>query len=854
MSVPPLDTPPDAPGSLSADSVDTTSIGLTWEAATDDDGVASYEVLRGSSVVGTSTTTSYIDRSLTPNTAYTYSVRAVDTAGHRGPPSDVLNVTTATPDLPPGAPGQLSAVATSPRTSTLTWDLANDDHGVVAYEVLRDGNVIASLTGDSYDDSGLAADTTYSYAVRAVDTAGQTGPLVSAVLTTPVLDNPPSAPDELETTATPAANRVSLSWETATDDFGIASYEVLRDGVVIADVPDGLSYVDETVQPQTSYTYAVRAVDTKGQRGPLCEELVVHTPLLVVPDTTAPTAPPTLDGVSTSPTTVELSWTASTDAVGVAQYLVRRDGSVVGIVADPSTSYVDTGLAAGSRHTYTVVAVDSAGNVSGASPQVSVRTQVIDSPPTAAGKPVASGITPSSVDLSWTAASDDLGVLSYEVLRDGALQTTTSGTTWTDTGLSETTTYVYTVRAVDAADQRGPSSTPTTVTTTAIDRPPTAPGTPTLHVLSATSVAVAWAAAGDDVGVATYDVLRDGVIAATVAGAAWTDTGLSPRSAYTYAIRATDTVGQPGPQSGTASVTTPAADQPPTAATGLAATAASSSSIGLTWTAATDDVGITGYQVLRGSSVVATVTTRSYTDTGLSAFTSYTYSVRAIDTAGQVGPASNSATATTQSAFLFSDDWTGTDGSAWSTAWSTSVSTGMVSKQSGAGLLSFDDTANAYARAQLTGLASLTDSDVLLSYRWNQTTALASVSVYLRGSGGWQNGYRPKTGYGLELTSNSGAVAVRKNVNGTTTTIRTVSGGQSVTTGKQWLRLSVSGTTIRFKIWTDGQLEPTVWKATDTDSQVTTAGQLFFSSVRGAQNAGVKTILIDDLRVTVPGP
>ena len=89
-----------------------------------------------------STTTSYTDRSLTSTTAYAYSVRAVDTAGHRGPASDVLNVTTATPDLPPSAPGQLTAVATSPRTSTLTWGLANDDHGIVAYEVVLDRGTV----------------------------------------------------------------------------------------------------------------------------------------------------------------------------------------------------------------------------------------------------------------------------------------------------------------------------------------------------------------------------------------------------------------------------------------------------------------------------------------------------------------------------------------------------------------------------------------------------------------------------------------------------------------------------------------------------------------------------------------
>ena len=131
----------------------------------------------------------------------------------------------------------------------------------------------------------------------------------------------------------------------------------------------------------------------------------------------------------------------------------------------------------------------------------------------------------------------------------------------------------------------------------------------------------------------------------------------------------------------------------------------------------------------------------------------------------------------------------------------------------------------------------------------SSTAAGAYLNVYLRGSGGWQNGYRPKNGYGLQLSSNSGTVAVQKNVASTTTNLHSVSGAQAVTTAKQWLRLRVSGSTIEFKIWTDGQAEPAAWKSVDTDSSVTAAGQVFLALDRSSTNTGIKNVAVDDLQL-----
>ncbi len=89
---------------------------------------------------------------------------------------------------------------------------------------------------------------------------------------------------------------------------------------------------------------------------------------------------------------------------------------------------------------------------------------------------------------------------------------------------------------------------------------------------------------------------------------------------------------------------------PPTVPTGLSATPVSSTQIDLSWTASTDNVGVTGYKVYRGGALVGSPATTSYSDTGLTASTSYSYTVAACDAANNCSAASNPVSATTLSA------------------------------------------------------------------------------------------------------------------------------------------------------------------------------------------------------------
>jgi hypothetical protein len=211
-------------------------------------------------------------------------------------------------------------------------------------------------------------------------------------------------------------------------------------------------------------------------------------------------------------------------------------------------------------------------------------------------------------------------------------------------------------------------------------------------------------------------------------------------------------------------------------------------------------------------------------------------------------PTTTTTTVPTTTA-LHADSFPGADGAPW-TGWSTGAASGSATVRSGAGQLAVSDVANAYARAQLTALAPRSDAEVRFTYQWSGTGPIAYLSVYARGSNGWSNAYRPRNGYGIELTSNSSAVAVCRVVGGTTSTLRMVAGGQAVTTQRQWLALRVVGTTIQFKSWVVGDAEPSGWTSADADAGVTAPGQLFVSLVRGGSNVGAKSVAIDDLTVT----
>ena len=196
-------------------------------------------------------------------------------------------------------------------------------------------------------------------------------------------------------------------------------------------------------------------------------------------DTTAPSTPTGLSGSASSPSQINLGWTASTDNVAVTGYRVYRNGVLLATLGNV-TAHQNTGLSASTTYSYTVQAFDAAGNASAQSTAVIVTTPaVLDTvaPSTPTGL-VATAVSASRINLSWSASTDNVAVTGYRVFRNGALLATLGNVTaYQDSNLGAGTTYVYTVRAFDAAgNMSGHSAAASATTSAALDTtPPTTP-------------------------------------------------------------------------------------------------------------------------------------------------------------------------------------------------------------------------------------------------------------------------------------------------------------------------------------------------------------------------------------------
>ena len=158
------------------------------------------------------------------------------------------------------------------------------------------------------------------------------------------------------------------------------------------------------------------------------------------------------------------------------------------------------------------------------------------------------------------------------------------------------------------------------------------PPVPTGLAVSGTtsnSASLSWSASSGATG---YNVYRGGTKVASVTGTTYTDTGLTAATSYTYTVSATNTAGESAQSAAVTATTSSGGTSVPPTPAGLAVSGTTSSSVSLSWSASS---GATGYNVYRGGSKVASVTGTSYTDSGLSAATTYSYTVSATNSAGE---------------------------------------------------------------------------------------------------------------------------------------------------------------------------------------------------------------------------
>ncbi|WP_371495764.1 glycosyl hydrolase family 18 protein [Kitasatospora sp. NBC_00374] len=219
------------------------------------------------------------------------------------------------------------------------------------------------------------------------------------------------------------------------------------------------------IAPGASYNFGFN-IAYSGAYQPLLNCRLNGQPCAGAPsDTTAPSVPGNLQGALTGTNGAALSWSASTDNVGVSGYDVLDGSTKAATVGGTSASL--SGLSVGT-HSFTVVAFDAAGNRSGAAGPVTVTvpTPPVDNqPPTAPGTPTATATGANSIALSWAAATDNVGVSAYDVYRGTSLARTVTGTSTSVDGLAPDTSYTFTVKARDAAGNVSPASGPATART-----------------------------------------------------------------------------------------------------------------------------------------------------------------------------------------------------------------------------------------------------------------------------------------------------------------------------------------------------------------------------------------------------
>ncbi|GAA3519745.1 hypothetical protein GCM10022393_37430 [Aquimarina addita] len=186
-------------------------------------------------------------------------------------------------------------------------------------------------------------------------------------------------------------------------------------------------------------------------------------------DTELPTAPTTLTASNITETTVDLSWNAATDNVGVTAYDIYQ-GSIVIETIVANTSFQITDLSPDTTYNFSVTAKDDAGNESDASNIVMINTLPEISPdtemPAAPTMLTASNITQTTVDLSWNAATDNVSVTAYDIYQGGiVIETIVANTSFPVIDLSPDSTYNFRVTAKDAAGNESDASNIVTITT-----------------------------------------------------------------------------------------------------------------------------------------------------------------------------------------------------------------------------------------------------------------------------------------------------------------------------------------------------------------------------------------------------
>ncbi len=674
---------PAAPAKLAAVAVSSTQIALTWGDMSSDE--SGFKIERCTGLTCTAfvqvaqvgvNVTGYDDMGVAAGTAYTYRVASFNGAGAAY--SNTAQASTPeAPPAPPTAPSALTATAQSSDRIALAWQDASSDEsgfrierctGVGCTTFVQIAQTAANVI--TLGDTGLLGGTSYTYRLRAYNSAGDSGHSNTATATTPApAPTAPAAPTNLSAAAV-SSSRIDLTWtDAATDETG---FKVERcagtcsNFVEVAQLgANASSYSDIGRTADTTYTYRVRAYNAAGgspYAGPVEARTLPAPP-------PPPAAPSNLVLSVVSTTQIDLAWVDnSTDESSFKIERCTGTGCTnfvqIAEVAADVNGYANTNLQAGTSYSYRVRARGAGGDSAYAESATATTHAPAPTVPAAPGNLAARAVSASQIDLNWSDnSSDEDGFLIERCFGSACVdfvqiaQTAAGVTTFANTGLASNTTYSYRVRAYNIV---GPSGYANTAEATTQEAPVAAPAAPTNLVstaVSSTQIDLTWTDASTNEsgfrvercnGAGCTNFVEVAQVSANLQR--YSDTTLVGSTTYSYRVRAVNTGGS-SPYSNVSEATTPPA--PPLAPNSLTATAVSSTQVNLAWTdSATDEAG---FRVERCEGVgcatfaeigqtAANVT--SYSDLQRAPGTSYTYRVRAFNTGG-TSAYSNSASVTT---------------------------------------------------------------------------------------------------------------------------------------------------------------------------------------------------------------
>jgi hypothetical protein len=715
-------TAPTFAGASSVSGASNTTLTVNWSAADDDvtpaaaidylvcwsqtNGGCASSFVTGATVTGG---TSYQATALSPNTPYYFLVRARDAVGNTDVNTTQRSAATTVDVTPPTFAGVTSATALTPKSIRLNWTQGSDNAAAKAslvYEIYVaaasgaedfDNPSFTSSAGvSSYTVTGLTPNTPYYFSVRARDPSGNRDSNVQERTASTLKDTTAPVFTGAGTIDQVTETSMRVSWTAATDDTNQPSaitYQVCvgKSGDCTASfsanystLAGATSQVVSGLSPSTTYYIVVRATDSYGNQDANSTQASKST----LADPTAPVFAGASNVSGATDTQLTVNWSDATDNVtstGNISYQICRSTSASGCsgasfsatqTVTGVTSYQFTsGLAPTTTYYFVVRAFDEAGLTDGNSNVVSGATINDTTKPTFAGLVSATQAGATSIDLSWSAASDNVSTpaqIVYDIYQASsangesyvsASYTTAAGdTAYTVNGLSPTTPYYFVVRARDQAGNRDTNTTEKTATTAADTTPPSFAGVTGVSNLTASTADLTWGAASDNVtppSSIAYDICVttsnggcanaafNAYTTSSAGATSMTVTGLTPLTSYYFVVRARDAAAKRDANNVQVSGTTKADTTAPTFAGATSVDNATITQLRVNWAAATDNApGSLSYDVCYtltsgacdngGFSAMATsaANATSVTLTGLTPNKTYFVIVHARDGAG----------------------------------------------------------------------------------------------------------------------------------------------------------------------------------------------------------------------------